>query len=68
MATTKRPLDREIRFRAGKVDERRLAALAKAYELTESGVMRRLIADGFRALESQRAVGLAPAAVAEGKE
>jgi hypothetical protein len=40
---------REVRFRASTVDERRLAKLAKHYEMTESAVMRRLIADGARA-------------------
>jgi hypothetical protein len=39
----------EVRFRASTVDLRRLAKLARFYEMSESAVMRRLIADGARA-------------------
>jgi len=38
-----------VRFRASTVDLRRLAKLARFYEMSESAVMRRLIADGARA-------------------
>ena len=53
MATkkTKRRADlgfKEVRFRASREDCKRLAALSKHYEMTESGVLRRLIADAAR--------------------
>lgn len=39
----------EIRFRGSVLDKKRLSALARAEELTESEVMRRLISESVRA-------------------
>lgn len=43
----------EIRFRATSVDKRRLQELARSLELTESAVLRRLIADAHRAVPTE---------------
>lgn len=49
--TTKR--DGEVRFRANVRDQRRVAKLCKAYELTMSALLRRLLADAEKALDAQ---------------
>jgi hypothetical protein len=38
-----------VRFRASTVDVRRLAQLGKHYEMTTSALLRRIIADAWRA-------------------
>jgi len=39
----------EVRFRVSTVDARRLAWLARHFEMTESALLRRLLADAYAA-------------------
>jgi hypothetical protein len=45
----------EIRFRSSPSDERRLIRLAKHYETTTSGILRRLIAEAWDRIKPRRA-------------
>ncbi len=49
--TTLRFDGRELRVRLAKKDETRLAKLARHYEMTESDVIRRLIADATNVIK-----------------
>jgi len=46
---------REIRFRSSPADERRLKRLARHYETTESGILRRLISEAWDRIKPRRA-------------
>jgi hypothetical protein len=45
--TARQKKTREIRFRGSPLDQRRLAWLARHFELTPSATLRRLIAEAF---------------------